>query len=83
MLQQPQPITPVIVKVVPPPTPQVSVVDILAGSLGLTGVIVVVSILLGLVVGSLLIAFKRWRARRTADGSDGHSTSLDLSSPNR
>lgn len=78
---QPQPVTPVIVKVVPPPTPEVSILDILISSLGLIGLIVVVSILLGLVVGALLIGCSRWRASRKADASDSDATRLDLSSP--
>jgi hypothetical protein len=82
-MQQLQPITPTIVKVVPPPTPQVSVVDILVGGLGLTGVIVVASILLGLAVGALLIWFQRWRANRSGEGGESDATRLDLSSPTR
>ena len=76
-----QPITPTIVKVVPPPTPQVSVLDIMAGSLGLTGVIVVVSLALGLAIGGLLIAHSRWRAEHRLAGNAGDETRLDLSSP--
>jgi hypothetical protein len=76
-----QPVTPVIVKVVAEPTPQMTVVDVLVGALGLTGVIVAGSFLLGGVVGLALIAFKRWRAARSGDTGATDHTSLDLSSP--
>jgi len=76
-----QPVTPVIVKVVSDPTPQVSVVDVLVDALGLTGVIVGGSFVLGGVVGLLLIAYSRWRTERSQDAGRTDHTSLDLSSP--
>jgi hypothetical protein len=75
-----QPVTPVIVKVVSDPTPQVTVVDVLVDALGLTGVIVAGSFVLGGVVGLLLIAYSRWKSARPDAGRTDH-TSLDLSSP--
>jgi len=80
---QPQPITPIIIKVVPTPTPQVGVVDILVGSLGLTGLIVLASLVVGLLVGALLIAWSRRRLDRRPDGETTSATTLDLSSPPR
>ena len=80
---QPQPITPIIIKVVPTPTPEVGVVDILVGSLGLTGLIAVASIVVGLLVGGLLIAYSRRRLDRQPDGGTSRATRLDLSSPSR
>jgi len=78
-----QPLTPIIVKVVSDPTPQVSVVDVLVDALGLTGVILAGSFVLGGVVGVLLIAHSRRKAARPdRAGATGH-TSLDLSSPAR
>jgi hypothetical protein len=76
-----QPVTPVIVKVVSDPTPQVTVVDVLVGALGLTGVIVGGSFVLGGVVGLLLIAYSRWRTARAGEAGTSDHTSLDLSSP--
>jgi hypothetical protein len=76
-----QPVTPVIVKVVSDPTPQVTVVDVLVNSLGLTGVIVAGSFVLGGIVGLLLIAFSRWKAARSDGAASTDHTSLDLSSP--
>ena len=76
-----QPVTPVIVKVISEPTPQVTVVDVLVGALGLTGILVAGSILLGGGVGLLLIAYSRWRTARMDDAGASDHTSLDLSSP--
>lgn len=76
-----QPVTPVIVKVVSDPTPQVTVVDVLVGALGLTGVIVAGSFVLGGVVGLLLIAYSRRRTARAGDAGTSDHTSLGLSSP--
>jgi ABC-type dipeptide/oligopeptide/nickel transport system permease component len=76
-----QPVTPVIVKVVSDPTPQVSVADVLVDALGLTGLIVAGSFALGGVVGLLLIVYSRWRTARWADAGQSDHTSLDLSSP--
>ena len=76
-----QPVTPIIVKVVSDPTPQVTVVDVLVDALGLTGVILAGSFVLGGIVGILLIAWSRRKAARSAgDGISDH-TSLDPSSP--
>jgi len=76
-----QPVTTTIVKVVPPPAQEVGVLDVLVGALGLTGVIVIGSMLLGGLLGVAIIAFKRWQDRRHADDDPGSSaTRLDLSS---
>lgn len=76
-----QPVTPIIVKVVSDPTPQVTVVDVLVDALGLTGVIVAGSFVLGGVVGILLIAYSRWKIARSGENGSTDHTSLDLSSP--
>lgn len=79
MLFQPQPITPVIIKVVPPPTQEVSIVSVIVGALGLTGLIAIAAIVVGVLFGIALILFKRWRERRHPD-EDTLGTRLDLSS---
>jgi len=78
-----QPIIPTIVQIVPPPTEQVGVLDVLVGALGLTGLIAVGSIVLGAALGALIIGYKKRRGN--ASGADGDSTltRLDLSSPSR
>ncbi len=72
--------TPVIIKVVPPPTAEVTVVDIIASSLGLTGAILIGSLALGGLLGALFIWFSRRRSARSLDSSadDGrlHLSSL-------
>ena len=76
-----QPVTPVIIKVVSEPTPQVTVVDVLVDALGLTGVIVAGSLVLGGVVGLLLILYSRWKTARSDRAGLTDHTSLGLSSP--
>ena len=76
-----QPITTTIVKVVPPPSQEVGVLDVLVGALGLTGVLVIGSMLLGCVLGAAIIGFKRWQVRRHGDASpESTAPRLDLSS---
>jgi hypothetical protein len=78
MLFQPTPITPVMVRVVPPPTADVSVVSILVDALGLVGLITIGALVTGLVFGVGLIWYKRWRARVAPDSTET-GTRLDLS----
>jgi ABC-type dipeptide/oligopeptide/nickel transport system permease component len=78
-----QPVTPVIVKIVSAPTPQVSVVDIMVDALGLTGLIAIGSLVVGGVLGVMLIAYARWRSERTGHTTSADHTLLDLSSPLR
>jgi hypothetical protein len=80
---QPQPIMPTIVQVVPPPTRDVNVLDVLVGSLGLTGVIVLGSIVFGVVLGGLIIAYKKWRADKSEADDDSDLTRLDLGARSR
>lgn len=65
--QSAQPLTPVIVRMVDQPTKEISVADILMGSLGITGIFLIGAALLGLVLGGLFILFRRWQASRDAD----------------
>lgn len=53
-----QPFTPVIIKVVNKPTPEVGVADILLEAIGLVGLILVGAALFGLLLGGALIWFK-------------------------
>ena len=78
-----QPVTPVIVKIVPTPTPQMSIIDIMVDALELTRLIVIASIVVGGVLGVMLIAYTRWRAERTGHTISADHTLLDLSSPPR
>jgi hypothetical protein len=55
--------SPVIARIVEQPVHKTSIADILFGSLGLVGVLLVSAALLGLLLGGVLIAIKRLRAR--------------------
>jgi hypothetical protein len=59
MLMQP----PVIVRVVEPAVESTSIADILVGSLGLTGAMLLAALILGGILGALLIGYKKLRAR--------------------
>jgi hypothetical protein len=52
-----------MVRVVETPVESTSVGDVLIGAIGLTGVLILVAVLLGAVLGGLLIAVKKFRAR--------------------
>ena len=54
---------PVMVRVVQPTVEETSVADVLIGSIGLTGVLVLVAILLGGLLGAALIGVKKLRTR--------------------
>ncbi len=58
MLQQANPI---IVHVIETPVRSTTVADVLLGSIGLAGVLVLAALLLGGVLGGALILFKTWR----------------------
>ena len=60
---------PVIVKVVDAPTKEISVADILLGSVGLTGLFLLGAALLGFALGGALILYKRWQVAREVDSS--------------
>ena len=57
-----QPASPVIVKIVETPSDPTGLADVLIGSLGLTGVIVLLALLLGLLFGAVLF----WMRSRAA-----------------
>ena len=65
MLQSRQ--DPIIVRVVEQPVRETSIADVILGSLGLVGVMLMAALLLGLVLGGGLILVKRMTAR---DGLD-------------
>ncbi len=69
-VQPAQPFVPIIVKVVEAPTKEISVADILMGSVGITGLFLLGAALLGFALGAALILFKRWQAARDVGGQD-------------
>lgn len=67
-MQSPQPI---IVHIVQQPVESTTLSDVLIGAFGLTGALLIVALLLGLVLGGLLIAFKHLRGRNKPDAGPG------------
>lgn len=63
MLQQ----TPIMVQVVQQPVESTTLADVLIGSIGLTGALVLLAILLGGVFGGVLIGVKQLRLRQNLD----------------
>lgn len=56
-----QPSNPIIVRVVEEPARETTVVDVLLGSIGLTGVLLVIALFAGLALGALLVWLKKYR----------------------
>jgi uncharacterized membrane protein len=54
---------PIIVRVIEEPEKSTTVVDVLVGSLGLTSVMLLAALVLGLILGGILIGVKLLRAR--------------------
>jgi len=72
LFQQPQPQDPIIVRLIEEPVRETTVVDVLVGAIGLTGVLLLVAVLLGAVFGGLFILYRKYAARRTPyDGRPG------------
>ena len=58
---------PIIVRVVEEPVHETTISDVIVGSLGLVGVMLVSALLLGLLLGGALVVYKRLTSR---DGLD-------------
>ena len=54
---------PVIVRVIEPAVESTSIADVVVGSLGLTGAMLLAALVLGAILGGVLIGFKKMRAR--------------------
>jgi hypothetical protein len=66
-VQAPQPNDPIIVRVVEQPVHETTISDVVLGSLGLVGVLLISALVLGALLGGGLVLFKRLTAR---DGID-------------
>jgi multisubunit Na+/H+ antiporter MnhC subunit len=62
-----QPLSPIIIRSVGQPTPEVSLLDVLVQAMGLVGVLVLTAVVLGLALGGIFILVKK---RREATGED-------------
>jgi hypothetical protein len=58
-----QPASPIIVRVIEEPVEQTTIADLLIGSLGLTGAMLLAAAVLGALLGGILIGIKLLRAR--------------------
>ncbi|MGE3841997.1 MAG: hypothetical protein AB7I50_10450 [Vicinamibacterales bacterium] len=56
-------LTPLVVRVVPSPTQETSVADVLLGAVGFIGATIVAALVAGLLAGALFIAFRKLQAR--------------------
>jgi hypothetical protein len=65
VLLQPPPQTPIMVHVVETPAHQTTVVDVLLGALGLTGLLLLLAALAGVLFGGAFILYRRYQARHT------------------
>jgi hypothetical protein len=75
---QGQPVT--IVQVVEKPSQEISVADILLGSVGFVGLALVTAAVVGLLAGAVLILLKRLRPSNHLNGQDAEETALRLNS---
>jgi hypothetical protein len=72
-----QPSSPIIVRVVEEPVKETTVVDVLLGSIGLTGVLLVIAALAGLALGGILVW---WKKSRGTDSLEIEAQTLELGS---
>ncbi len=73
-----QPTSPILVRVVGPATEEVTLGDVLLNALGLTGVITVSAVVLGIVLGGLFILYRRRRPHNHFNGESSDEMSLKL-----
>jgi hypothetical protein len=75
VVRQPQPNQPIIVRVIEQPVHETTISDVIFGSIGLVGILLIAAALLGLLLGFGLIAAKRLRSR---DGLDARGDAESL-----
>ena len=82
MVQQPEPVTPIVELPPPAPVQEVGVADVLIGAFGLVGALALLALVIGIVAGGGFILFRRWQDERRPDLPDDEHTRLKLSGPN-
>ncbi len=70
-----QPTGPIIVRVVEEPARETTVVDVLLGSIGLTGLVLLIAAIAGLALGGILV----WLKKRRGDSLEITAQTLELS----
>jgi hypothetical protein len=79
-----QPVQPIIVQVVDAPaTPELGIGQIIVQALGLTGIILLASMLVGAAVGGFFIYLRQRQARERLAGEAGDQIRLRLEPPAR
>ena len=73
------PASPIIVRVIGPPTDAVTLGDVILRALGLTGAMTLLAVVLGIVLAGVLIGLRAWRPAGPAQGASGDDLSLHLS----
>ncbi|MGH9162957.1 MAG: hypothetical protein ACRD2X_23590 [Vicinamibacteraceae bacterium] len=73
-----QPHTPIMVKEVPPPSAQTGAADVLIGSFGLAGLLLVGALVTGAIVGFIVVRVKRWRDSRGGGNPETEFVRLNL-----
>lgn len=74
-----QPASPIIVRVIGPPSDVVTLGDVILQALGLTGVITLIAVVLGLGLGGLFILIRIRRPDNAFNGETSGELSLHLS----
>ena len=75
------PLTPIIVQVPDSPVAEIGVIDILMGSLGITGLLLLGSALLGVAVAAIIFWLRRRRDVDEVEGASLGSAQLGLTLP--
>jgi hypothetical protein len=72
------PPSPIIVRIVGPPTESVSLGDVLLQALGITGVLTLIAVVSGLLLGVLFILMRSRRPLNAFNGDTSNELSLHL-----
>ncbi len=59
-----QPSQPVVVRILEEPARETTVVDVLVGAFGLTGVLILIAVVCGVALGGLFVLYRKIQARR-------------------
>jgi hypothetical protein len=70
--------SPIIVRVIGPPTESVTLGDVILQAMGLTGVITLIALVLGLLLGGVFIYLRSHRPDNAFNGETANDLSLHL-----
>lgn len=73
-----QPASPILIRVIGPPTDELTLGDVIYQALGLTGAIAVTAVILGIVLGGLFILYRRRNPHNQFNGEHSDELSLKL-----